>query len=141
MYTHECQKRVRYGETDQMGYLYHGRFADLYEIGRVEMLRSLGMSYRDMEQLYKVMLPVAALQMRFIRPATYDEMLTIRTTLRSLPDKYMNLHAEIFNEVGKIVNDGMVRLVFVDMNTRKTMHAPDFFLDLVKPYFPESESI
>ncbi|MEY3367858.1 MAG: hypothetical protein RI973_1013 [Bacteroidota bacterium] len=141
MYMHECQKRVRYGETDQMGYLYHGRFADLYEIGRVEMLRSLGMSYRDMEQHYKVMLPVAALQMRFIRPATYDEMLTIRTTLRSLPDKYMNLHAEIFNEVGKIVNDGMVRLVFVDMNTRKTIHAPDFFLDLVKPYFQESETI
>jgi acyl-CoA thioester hydrolase len=120
-----------------MGYLYHGRFADLYEIGRVEMLRSLGMSYRDMEQQQKVMLPVAAMQMRFIRPATYDEMLTIRTTLRSLPDKYMNLHAEIFNEAGKIVNDGVVKLVFVDMNTRKTIYAPEFFLDLVRPYFQE----
>ena len=135
MYTHECQKRVRYGETDQMGYLYYGRYADLYEIGRVEMLRSLGLTYREMEEKEKVMLPVASLQMRFVRPAKYDEMLTIRTSLRQMPGKDITFHVEIFNEDKKLVNGGTVRLVFVDMTTNKTLPAPLFLTKRLLPYF------
>ncbi|MBI5915811.1 MAG: acyl-CoA thioesterase [Bacteroidetes bacterium] len=137
MFQYEYKKRVRYGETDKMGYLYHGRYADLYEIGRTEMLRSLGTTYLEMEEVDKVMLPVASIQMRFIRPARYDEMLIIRTTLHHMPDKDMSFRVEIFNEANKLVNGGSVRLVFVDMVTMKTIPAPDFFKARLLPYFPE----
>jgi acyl-CoA thioester hydrolase len=135
MYTHDYQKRVRYGETDQMGYLYYGRYADLYEIGRVEMLRSLGITYREMEEVEKIMLPVAALEMRFVRPAKYDEMLTIRTTLRQMPEKDITFHVEILNENKKLVNGGTVRLVFVDMTTNQTVPAPEFLTRRLAAYF------
>jgi len=118
-----------------MGYLYYGRYADLYEIGRVEMLRSLGLTYREMEEKEKVMLPVASLQMRFVRPAKYDEMLTIRTSLRQMPGKDITFHVEIFNEDKKLVNGGTVRLVFVDMTTNKTLPAPLFLTKRLLPYF------
>ncbi|MCB0639567.1 MAG: acyl-CoA thioesterase [Lewinella sp.] len=135
MYTHEFQKRVRYGETDQMGYLYYGNYAQYYEIGRVEMIRSLGVTYREMEADHHVMMPVMSLQMRFVRPALYDELLTIRTTLRELPDKYILFHVEIMNEQGKLVNGGSVKLCFVDTKTNRTIPTPDFLLDKLGPYF------
>jgi acyl-CoA thioester hydrolase len=126
MFSHEYQKRVRYGETDRMGYLYYGCYANYYEIGRVEMLRSLGLSYKDMEEKEGIMLPVASLEMRFVRPALYDELLTIRTTLRRLPEKEIVFHMEIFNEQGK---------VFVNMKTKKTMGAPEYLLERLRGYF------
>ena len=128
MYTHEFQKRVRYNETDQMGYLYHGRYISYYEIGRVEMLRSLGLSYREMEEKYRVMMPVMTVQARYVRPARYDELLTIRTTLRKVPTQYITFHMEILNEQGKLVNGGSVKLCFVDMETNKTIPPPAFLL-------------
>lgn len=138
MYVFECQKRVRYSEIDQMGYLYHGRYVDYYEIGRAEMLRALGMTYREMEEHHRVMLPVASLEMRYVRPAKYDEMLTIRTTLREMPtDKHMVFYVEVLNEAKKIVNGGRVRLVFVDMNTMRPIVAPVFFTNLLLQFFPE----
>lgn len=139
MYVFECQKRVRYSEIDQMGYLYHGRYVDYYEIGRAEMLRALGMTYREMEEKHRVMLPVASLEMRYVRPARYDEMLTIRTTLREMPtDKHMVFYVEVINEAKKIVNGGRVRLVFVDMNTMRPIPAPSFFTEMLQPFFPEN---
>ena len=141
MYSHDYQKRVRYGETDQMGYLYYGRYADLYEIGRVELLRSPGLTYREMEEEAKIMLPVASLQMRFVRPAKYDELLTIRTTLREMPAKDITFHVEVFNENMKLVNGGTVRLVFVDMTTNKTIPAPAFLTERLRCFFEgEGES-
>ena len=135
MYSHNFQKRVRYGETDQMGYLYYGRYADLYEIGRVEMLRSLGLTYREMEEEQGIMLPVKSLQMRFVRPAKYDELLTIKTTLRELPGKDIVFHVEVFNEKNKMVNGGAVRLAFVEMATNKTVTAPSFLVEKLKHFF------
>lgn len=124
-----------------MGYLYHGRYVDYYEIGRAEMLRALGLTYREMEEIHKVMLPVASLEMRYIRPARYDEMLTIRTTLRQFPtDKHMVFYVEVFNEAKKLVNGGRVRLVFVDMNTMRPMSPPTFFTNLLVQFFPEHAS-
>jgi acyl-CoA thioester hydrolase len=138
MYVHEYQKRVHYGETDQMGYLYYGRYADYYEIGRCEMLRALGLTYKQMEEDYRVMLPVAAMESRYIRPARYDEMLTIRTTLRTFPtDKHMTFYVEVFNEQKKLVNGGRIRLVFVNMDNNRPMPAPAFFTNLLLPFFPE----
>ena len=138
MYTTECQARVRYADTDQMGYLYYGRYAELYEVGRTEMLRGLGMRYREMEEKHRIMLPVASMEMRFIRPAGYDDLLHIRTTLVEWPDKFLSFHTEILNEEGKLVNEGDVRLVFVDSGTRRPVRAPEFFLDLIRPFLPDS---
>ncbi len=135
MFSHEFTKRVRYGETDQMGYLYYGNYAHYYEIGRAEMLRSLGLTYKEMEEKKGVMLPVTSLQMRFVRPAYYDELLTIRTTLKKLPQKFIAFEVEIFNEKKKLVNGGSVQLCFFDRKEQKTIPPPDFFLDLVRPFF------
>ncbi|MBK6950404.1 MAG: acyl-CoA thioesterase [Haliscomenobacter sp.] len=135
MYTHEYPKRVRYGETDQMGYLYYGNYAQYYEIGRVEMLRSLGLTYKEMEEEHGILMPVVHLEMRFVRPAKYDEQLTIRTELRKLPDQYIVFHVELFNEQGKRVNGGRVRLCFVDEKSQKTIQAPEFLLEKLRPFF------
>ncbi|GIV31998.1 MAG: thioesterase [Saprospiraceae bacterium] len=140
MYSHQTQKRVRYGEVDRMGYLYYGHYAFYYEIGRVEWLRSLGVLYKDMEEKMHIMLPVVALQMRFVRPARYDEILTITTTLRSMPDRYITFHMEIHNEAGKLVNGGTVRLAFVDMDTGKVVPIPEVLRKKLEPFFSDGTS-
>lgn len=138
MYTHEFQKRVRYGETDQMGYLYYGNYAQYYEIGRVEMIRSLGLTYREMEEEHGILMPVMALNTRFVRPARYDEMVTIRTSLRELPIRTITFHMELFNERGKLLNGGTVKLCFVDKGSNKTIPTPGFLVDKLRPYFEEA---
>jgi acyl-CoA thioester hydrolase len=135
MYTHDFQKRVRYGETDQMGYLYYGNYAQYYEIGRVEMLRSLGLTYKAMEEELGVMMPVLSLQMRYVRPAYYDELLTIRTALRRIPDQFITFHVEIYNEKNKLVNGGSVKLCFVDKESNKTIDAPVYLIEKLRPFF------
>lgn len=135
MYTHDFQKRVRYGETDQMGYLYYGNYAQYYEIGRVEMLRSLGLTYKAMEEELGVMMPVLSLQMRYVRPAYYDELLTIRTALRRIPDQFITFHVEIYNEKNKLVNGGSVKLCFVDKKSSKTIDAPAYLIEKLRPFF------
>jgi acyl-CoA thioester hydrolase len=135
MFIHETQTRVRYGETDQMGYLYYGNYALYYEVGRAEMIRSLGMSYREMESQFGIMMPVMSLQMRFVRPALYDELVTIRTTLRELPSSTMTFHHELFNEKKKLLNGGSVKLCFVEMATNKTVPPPQYMIDKLTPFF------
>lgn len=139
MFTHQFKKRVRYGETDQMAYLYYGNYAQYFEIGRAEMIRSLGLTYKEMEEVHGVLMPVMSLNMRFVRPARYDELLTIETTLRKLPQKTITFHHEIFNENKKLVNGGSVKLCFVDAKSNKTVDAPDFLLDKLKPHFEENQ--
>ncbi|MBK8428060.1 MAG: acyl-CoA thioesterase [Lewinellaceae bacterium] len=135
MYLHETQIRVRYGETDQMGYLYYGNYAQYYEVGRVEMSRSLGLTYKELEEVYGIWLPVVSLDMRFVRPAYYDDLLTVRSELRKLPDEHITFHVEILNEKRKMVNAGTVRLCFFDAKTRKVVQAPEYLLEKLRPYF------
>lgn len=135
MFTHETQIRVRYGETDQMGYLYYGNYAQYYEVGRVEAIRALGLSYKDMEAVHGVMMPVMSLQMRYVRPALYDELLTVRTTIRHLPEDTITFHVEIFNEKKKLVNGGSVKLCFVDMKTNRTVPTPQYLIESLRSYF------
>ena len=130
MISFEFQKRVQYNETDQMGYMYHGNYAQYYETGRVEWLRSMGFSYRDFEQIHGIFMPVVSLQMRFVRPARYDELLTIQTTLRELPEKFITFHVKIFNEEKKLINGGTVRLCFFDRDRQVTISAPNFLLEI-----------
>ena len=134
MFTHDTQTRVRYGETDQMGYLYYGTYALYYEIGRAEMIRSLGLSYKDMETELGIMMPVMSLQMRFVRPALYDELVTIRATLRELPTSTITFHMELFNEKKKLLNGGSVKLCFVEMATNKTVAPPPYLIEKLSPF-------
>jgi len=135
MLEHSFQKRVRYGETDQMGYLYYGNYAQLYEIGRAEMIRSIGLTYRDMESIHKVMMPVVSMNSRFVRPALYDELLTIKTTLRHMPQGHITFFHEIFNEKNKLVNGGSVKLCFIDVSSGKRISSPPYLNEAIKPYF------
>jgi len=137
MYTHTTQARVRYGETDQMGYLYYGNYALYYEVGRVEMIRSLGLTYRQMEEELKVMMPVVSLQMRFVRPARYDELITIETTLKKMPERFITFDVRLFNEAKKLVNGGTVRLCFVDTLTNASVAAPKELISALNPFFKE----
>ncbi len=125
MFQFDFKKRVRYAETDKMGYLYYGHYAKLYEIGRVETMRSLGIAYKDLEDKEKIMLPVLSLQSRYLAPAYYDEELTIRSILEELPYKMIHFKHEIFNEKMELINTGEVKLFFINMETGKRISIPD----------------
>ncbi len=134
MIVHETRIRVRYGETDQMGYMYYGNYAEFYEVGRVEMLRSLGMTYRSMEES-GVMMPVLELRCKFIKPALYDEEITLRVTLKDLPSVRIKFDYELFNERGELINIGETTLVFVNTTTKRPCLAPADFMERVTPHF------
>jgi acyl-CoA thioester hydrolase len=137
MLTHRYQKRVRYGETDQMGYLYYGNYAQYYEIGRVELIRSLGLTYKQMEEDHGILMPVVSLQVRYLRPARYDELITIQTGLRKMPDQYITFNMELFNEREELVNAGSVRLCFVEKDSGRSVPTPDFLKEKLEVYFAE----
>lgn len=135
MYTHETQLRVRYGETDQMGYLYYGNYALYYEVGRTESLRSLGFSYKGLEA-EGVMLPVVNLQSEYFRPAFYDDLITIKTSLQQLPEKAeITFVSELYNEKGKLLNRGTVNLVFYDSLNKKKTLMPEALFKALAPYY------
>jgi len=123
MYVNSTSTRVRYAETDQMKVVYNGIYPQYFEIGRVEALRELGMTYREMED-DGIMLPVLEMHMKFIRPALYDDLIEIKTFLKKLPDTRITFEHEIYNEEGKLLTTGWVQLVFVNKETRKPVKAP-----------------
>ncbi len=135
MYTSETNVRVRYAETDKMGYLYHGNYATYYELGRVEMIRSLGLSYKDLEDVVGVGMPVMYMETRHVRPAFYDDLLTIKTVVKKIPDDFLRFHVEIINEKGKLISGAKVKLCFVDMKTMKRVLCPVELKDRILPYF------
>ncbi len=135
MIEHETHIRVRYGETDQMGFLYYGNYAQYYEVGRAELIRSVGLSYKTMEEELGIMMPVTAMNIRYIRPANYDELLTIKTTLRHLPEQFITFYYEIYNEQGKLVNGASVRLCFMDIVTKKRISTPESIRKRLDHYF------
>lgn len=134
MYTYQHKLRVRYAETDQMGYVYYGNYAMYYEVARVEALRNLGMSYRGLEQ-DGVMMPVLENWSKFLRPARYDEELTVKVMVPKLPANRMYFEYEVYNESGELINIGKTTLVFVDMKTGKPCHPPEKMLKLMGKYF------
>ena len=138
MFRHEYKKTVRYAETDKMGYLYYGHYAKYYEIGRVEALRHLGLSYRKMEDELGIMLPVLSLEARYKLPAYYDEEITIVTMLKELPNKMFTFHHNLLNPDNKIINTATVKLFNIDMKTGLRVDTPAFLLQKLKPYFEAS---
>ena len=135
MYQFDYKKRVRYSETDKMGYLYYGNYASLYEIGRVETIRSLGIAYQELEDVHGIMLPVLSMNSRFKMPAKYDEELTIRTTLKEMPSKMITFHHDILNSKGQSINEAVVKLFFIDIASNKRISVPIFIQEKLKAYF------
>jgi len=123
--------RVRYGETDQMGVVYYGNYAQYLEIGRVEWLRSLGFSYKSMEES-GIMLPVISLQIDFKKPATYDEQITVITKLKKLPSVKIEFDFEIWNEQDQLLISANTVLVFMDMKTKRPIKCPEYILDRIQ---------
>ena len=135
MYISETTARVRYAETDQMGVVYYGNYAQYFEIGRVESIRQLGYSYKQMEE-DGVMLPVVEVHINYLRPAVYDDLLTIKTTLRELPsDHKITFHSEVLNEKGKLLTTGIVTLYFLDVSTRRKKLMPEKMKERLAPFF------
>lgn len=139
MGSHKMQIRVRYSETDKMGYVYYGNYASYYEIGRVEMLRSLGIRYRDLEE-EGVLLPVASMETKFIKPATYDELLTIDTKIIYFNDLSIEFEHKIYNEAAELLNIGKIKLVYIDALKKKVIKGPDYVLHLITK-FTENEVV
>ncbi|MCH8556048.1 MAG: acyl-CoA thioesterase [Schleiferiaceae bacterium] len=129
----ECQVRVRYAETDQMGVVYHGDYAQYFEIGRVELMRKLGSTYRKMEE-DGVMLPVLKLELKYIRPAKYDDLLTIETVVKETPNTRLRFHHRIFNAEKTLLTTGLVELVFVNISTGRPIMAPVDFVERLSKF-------
>lgn len=134
MYTHETTLRVRYAETDQMGVVYYGNYSQYYEVGRVEAIRNLGMSYKQIEEKGIVM-PVTRVNMKYVLPARYDDLLRIVTIITEKPDKRITFRCEIYNEQEQLLNYGEVTLAFFDIQTKKSVHIPDFIMHPLQKYF------
>ncbi|SIT32672.1 acyl-CoA thioester hydrolase [Filimonas lacunae] len=135
MYESTTQVRVRYAETDQMNVVYYGNYAQYFEVGRVECIRQLGYTYKDME-LSGVMMPVVELNIKYLRSATYDDLITIKTQIRELPtDHKIEFHQEVFNEQGKMLTSGKVLLYFLEMKTWKKTVIPEELRSRLAPYF------
>ncbi len=134
MYCFETQIRARYAETDQMGYVYYGNYPSFYEVGRTESLRDLGISYREMEER-GVMLPVRELNIEYKKAARYDDLLTIKVCISEMPVARLCHTYEIYNEQGELLNRGTTTLVFVDSSTMKPCRCPEWFAELLRPYF------
>lgn len=125
--------RVRYGETDQMGYCYYGNYALYFEVGRVEAMRSVGMSYREMEER-GIMLPVSDFSVKYHVPAQYDDELTITTFITGVKGARLLFDYEIHNEKNELVVKAHTTLVFVSTENMRPIKAPDDFIALLKKY-------
>ncbi len=128
MFRNETNIRVRYGETDQMGYVYYGNYAQYLEVGRVEWLRSFGISYKKLEES-GIMLPVTQMNINYLKPAMYDDELTIVTRLKKNPMVKIIFEFEIFNQAKELLTTAEVTLVFIDKEKNKPTKAPKELLD------------
>lgn len=134
MYQSETSIRVRYGETDQMAYVYYGNYAMYYEVGRVDSLRQLGVTYKELEAS-GIMMPVLENHSKYLGPARYDELLRIVTTIREKPTVKIKFEYEIFNEQNKLINKGETLLVFVDSKSGRPVRIPAMMLNVLEPFF------
>ncbi|MBL7944055.1 MAG: acyl-CoA thioesterase [Flavobacteriales bacterium] len=133
MLTHQIQLRVRYAETDRMGYAYYGNYATYFEVARVEMLRAVGITYRSLED-EGILLPVAEYNIRFLLPAYYDDQLEITTTISEMPAARITFEYET-HRGDHLLNRAQTTLVFVDKVTGKPMRCPDQVRLALQPHF------
>ena len=135
MYTTETKIRIHYALTDQMGVVYHGHYAQFYEIGRGESIREIGFTYKDIEAM-GIIMPVVDIHSRFLMPAKYDDLITVKTTLKELPMHHKIIfHSEIFNEQGDLINIGAVTLYFMEAKDMKRCQIPMALRLKLEKYF------
>jgi len=135
MFTSETTVRVRYAETDQMGVVYHSNFFLYYEVSRAESIRELGFTYADMEKM-GIIMPVIEVQSRFIKPALYDDLLTVKTILKELPVHHkIEFHHEVYNDRKELLATGKVILYFMEAETMKRTVMPERLLKKLQSYF------
>jgi acyl-CoA thioester hydrolase len=135
MFVTETQIRVRYAETDQMGFVYHSNFFLYFESARAESIRQLGFTYAGMEKMGIVM-PVVDVHCRYLRPAVYDDLLTIKTMLKELPVHHkIEFHHEVFNEKKELLAVGKIILYFMEAKTMKRTTMPAELSEKLKSYF------
>ncbi len=134
MYSSETKIRVRYGETDKMGYVYHANYVQYFDIGRTELMRELGLTYAKLEET-GIILPVRSLNINYIRPGFYDQELTLKTYLRIIPTVKIKFEYELFNPLNELMSTGEVTLAFLDNITRRPVKPPKLFLNKVQSFF------
>ncbi|MGI4020576.1 MAG: acyl-CoA thioesterase [Janthinobacterium lividum] len=134
MFTHTTKIRVRYGETDQMGYMYYGNYAEFFEVGRVEMLRSLGMTYSGMEES-GIIMPVLELKCKYLKPALYDEEISIKVIMEKMPGIRIHFKYELYNEKQELIHLGETLLVFINRKANRPCLPSAEFLERLKPFF------
>ncbi len=135
MFTSETQIRIHYALTDQMGVVYYGNYAQFYEIGRTELLRNLGFTYKEIEVM-GIVLAVTDMHIRFLRPAKYDDLITVKTTLKEIPLHHkIVFHGEIYNQQNELLNTGDVTLYFLEAKTMKRCEMPEVLKEKLLKYF------
>jgi acyl-CoA thioester hydrolase len=134
MFEHATKIRVRYGETDQMGYMYYGNYAEFFEVGRVEMLRSLGLTYSGMEAS-GIMMPVLELHSKYLKPARYDEEITVNVSMAKMPGVKIHFKYDLYNEKQELIHVAETLLVFINMKTNRPCMPPQDFINKLKPFF------
>jgi len=134
MLSKEIEVRVRYAETDKMGYMYYGRYMEYLEMGRTDLIRSVGITYRDLEDKWGVGLPVLTVEIKYIRPAYYDDVIRVKTSVSELPNMRIDFDTEMF--IGEqLINIAKVTLCFVDSKTGRPTKPPEVLMDKLKAYF------
>ena len=135
MFSSETKIRVRYAETDQMGVVYHSHYFQYFEVARAEAIRSLGFSYADMEKM-GIIMPVVDVHCRYLRPAKYDDLLTIKTILKELPLHHkIEFFQEVYNEANVLLASAKITLYFMEAKDMKRTNIPEMFYNFLKPYF------
>lgn len=136
MFTSQTEIRVRYAHTDRMGYVYYGHYASFFEIARIESLRAIGLSYKELEDA-GIMMPVYENYSRYLAPAGFDELLTVKVFIKELPSVKMTFHYEIFNQQNQLIHTGYTVLVFINRATRRPCRAPKELTEALKPFFEQ----
>lgn len=140
MFVTETQIRVRYAETDQMNVVYHGNYAQYFESARAESIRHLGFTYKEMEKM-NILMPIVEMHCKFIRPAHYDDLLTVKAILKELPtDHRIEFHHEVYNEKEKLLTIGRVVLYFVHAKNMEKTRMPDELYQKLKGYFGAADA-
>ena len=136
MISSENKIQIRYDEVDKMGYVYHGNYAKYYHISRTELMRGLGFSDKEFEN-YNIIMPIIELNIKYLKPVYYDDNIVIKTTLKQLPDTRMKFYHEVRNESNVLINTATSTVVFVNMESRLPMRAPEFFVEKLKLHFDD----
>lgn len=135
MFSFDTPVRVRYADTDQMHVVYHAKFIEYFESGRTESIRSLGVTYKEIEE-WGLIMPVVRVQCDFLRPGRYDDLLTVRTILRVMPEGHrIQFEHEVYNESFKLICKGSILLYFLEKETNNKVDIPQHLIEKLKPFF------